>query len=109
MLTRTDTPDRWLISADWRARCVSSATICFMYSGAPRARRALTLLGDQPAPGGGDRREGVVVGLAARERRHRFIEKPHHEPSDLRLGLAALAEKDDVLAGEDGVFDLGEA
>ena len=25
MLTRTDTPERWLISADRRARCVSSA------------------------------------------------------------------------------------
>ncbi len=33
MLTRTETPERWLISVALRARCVSSATICFMYSG----------------------------------------------------------------------------
>ena len=32
MLTRTDTPERWLISGALRARCVSSATTCFMYS-----------------------------------------------------------------------------
>ena len=31
--TRTDTPERWLMSDDARARCVSSATTCFMNSG----------------------------------------------------------------------------
>jgi hypothetical protein len=34
MVTRTETPERWLISLALRARCVSSATTCFMYSGA---------------------------------------------------------------------------
>ena len=31
--TRTETPERWLMSEDCRARCVISATICFMNSG----------------------------------------------------------------------------
>ena len=33
MLTRTETPERWLMSDDRRARWVSSAMTCFMYSG----------------------------------------------------------------------------
>ncbi len=33
---------------------------------------------------------------------------PPREARDLRLGLAALAQEDDVLPREDGVFDLGQ-
>ena len=53
-----------------------------------------------------DRRERVVVDLAAGERRQLLVEQLDQQPRDPRLGLAALAEEDDVLAGEDRVLDL---
>src|SRR5262249_3012684 len=55
-----------------------------------------------------DGSEGIVVGLAARQRWYLGVEKIHHEASDLGLGLAALAEEDDVLSGKERVLDLGE-
>jgi hypothetical protein len=74
----------------------------------PGHRRRVALLGEERASGGGDGREGIVVGLAAVQRGHLRVEEAHQEPRHPRLGLAALAEEDDVLAGEDGVLDLRE-
>ena len=47
----------------------------------------------------------VVVQLAARDDRQPLVEEPDEEPGQPRLGLAALAEEDEVLAGEDRVLD----
>ena len=52
------------------------------------------------------RRERVVVDLAAGDDGRLFVEQVDQAARDARLGLAALAEEDDVLPGEDGVLDL---
>ena len=49
---------------------------------------------------------GVVEDLRAGDDRHPLVEEPHQEARHARLGLAALAQEDDVLPREDGVFDL---
>src|SRR5438552_2789714 len=64
------------------------------------------LLGEPRAAGAADRREGVVVDLAAGERGHRRVEQGREEARHACLGLAALAEENDVLAREDRVLDL---
>ena len=44
--------------------------------------------------------------LRAHEGRDDFVQEIDEQPRHPRLGLAALAEEHDVLAGEDGVLDL---
>src|SRR5213594_3522431 len=53
-----------------------------------------------------DRSEWIVVDLAAGQHRDLLVEQAHQQPRDARLGLAALAEKDHVLPGQDRVLDL---
>ena len=50
-------------------------------------------------------RERIVVELAAADDREPLVEQADEGPRHPRLGLAALAEEDEVLAGEDGVLD----
>ncbi len=50
--------------------------------------------------------EWVVVDLRPRDNRDRLIEQVDQAPRQPGLGLAALAEQDDVLPGQDRVFDL---
>ncbi len=57
---------------------------------------------------GADRRQRIVVDLAAREHGHRLVEQTGEQPRDPRLGLAALTEQHDVLAAQHGVLDLGD-
>jgi hypothetical protein len=57
---------------------------------------------------GSDRRERVVVDLTARDHRHELVEQRGQRADDTALCLPALAEKDHVVAGEDGVLDLGD-
>src|SRR3972149_3963426 len=52
---------------------------------------------------------GAVVSPPPRGRGPRLVEEPDEQPRHARLGLAALAEEDDVLAGEERVLDLGDA
>ena len=52
--------------------------------------------------------ERVVADLAAGERRHRLVEERHERPGQAALGLAPLAEQDQVLAGQERVLDLGQ-
>ena len=47
----------------------------------------------------------VVVELAAADDREPLVEQADEQPGHPRLGLAALAEEDDVVAGEDRVLD----
>src|ERR1017187_6127600 len=49
---------------------------------------------------------GVVVDLAAGDRRDGIVEEGAEASEQAGLGLAALAEEDEVLAGEDGVLEL---
>jgi hypothetical protein len=53
-----------------------------------------------------DRVVGIVVDLAVGDHRRRLVEQVDQAARDARLGLAALAEQDDVLARQDRVLDL---
>ena len=52
--------------------------------------------------------ERIVVDLAAGEGRHGVVEERHERSGQPALGLAALAEQDQVLAGQERVLDLRE-
>ena len=65
------------------------------------------LLYELPALGA-DGVVGVVVDLAALDNGHLLIEEVYEGAGHAGLGLAPLAQEDDVLAGEDGVLDLGD-
>src|SRR5690606_25927939 len=51
---------------------------------------------------------GVVVDLAAGDDRHPLVEQPDEGADHAGLRLAALAEEDDVVPGEQGVLELGQ-
>src|SRR5262249_19955697 len=70
--------------------------------------------GDRVALGGhaaparrAQRRERVVVDLAPRDRRHQRVEEVSQGTDDAALSLAAFAEEDHVMPGEQRVLDLG--
>ena len=61
------------------------------------------------APGvGADGVVGVVVELAAVNDGDALVQQADHGANQAGFGLAALAQQDDVLAGQDGVFQLGD-
>ena len=75
----------------------------------------------QPADGGGvavlgdlavrpdrDRVQRVLVELAADEDRRPLVEQPDEGADQAGLALAALAEQDEVVAGDDRPLDLGQ-
>ena len=62
--------------------------------------------GHQVAAALADRCVGVVVDLAARDDGHLLVEQADERAHDPALGLAALPEKDHVMAGDDGVGQL---
>ena len=72
----------------------------------PLDRRLVAALGDEHARVRRDRVERVVVDLAAGDDRHPLVEQVHERADDARLRLAALAEEDDVVAGEQRVREL---
>src|SRR6185312_5428657 len=72
----------------------------------PHDLGAVALLGHALAAGLADGRQRVVVDLAAGQGGHRLVEEADQHARHARLGLAALAEEDQVLAAEDGVLDL---
>jgi hypothetical protein len=76
-------------------------------AGEPRDSGVVRVLGDAVAARLADGRVGVVVDLAAGEHGDRVVEQPDQHAGHARLGLAALAQEDQVLAAEDGVLDLG--
>ena len=51
---------------------------------------------------------GVVVEFAAVDDGDVFVQQVDHGADEAGFGLAALAQQDDVLAGQDGVFQLGD-
>ena len=71
----------------------------------PVDRRRVTVLLEHRAAGRADRREGIVVELAAAQDGKPRVEKLDELAGHARLRLAALAEEHDVLAGKDGVLE----
>ena len=74
----------------------------------PRDRRVLAVLGDEVTGVPGHRRVRVVVDLAAGDDRHPLVEQAGQRADDAGLRLTALAQEDDVVAGEQGVLELRE-
>ena len=77
-------------------------------AGEPVDREVVALLGQPRSAIEANGGEGVVVDLAAAHDGRLLVEEGHQASDDAGLGLAALAQKDDVLAGEHGVFHLGD-
>ena len=77
-------------------------------AGEPVDREVVALLGQPRSAIEANGCEGVVVDLAAAHDRRLLVEEGHQASDDAGLGLAALAQEDDVLAGEHGVFHLGD-
>ena len=73
----------------------------------PGDRELITHLRLARPAGGTDRREGIAVDLATRDRRNRLVEEFHESADDPGLRLAALAENHHVVPGEDRVLDVG--
>ena len=72
----------------------------------PGDRQRVALCRDPRAAGGAERRERVVVDLAARHDRDRFVEQRGERAQDPALRLAAQAEQDEVVARQHRVDDL---
>ena len=74
----------------------------------PADRQVVAQLGGEPAAPGAGRLVGVVVDLAARDDRRPLVEQPGEGADQPGLALAALAEQDDVVPGEQGPLELGQ-
>jgi hypothetical protein len=72
----------------------------------PLDRGGVGLLRDPQPAGPADRRVGVVVDLAAGDGGRLRVQELDETARDPRLRLAALAQEDEVVAGEDGVLHL---
>src|SRR5262249_20820226 len=71
-------------------------------------RQAVAVRLREPAAGRAQRRQRVVVDLAARHDRQPLVEQQRQRAQDARLRLAAQAEQDEVVARQDRVDDLGD-
>ena len=74
----------------------------------PGDRQVLARLGEQVLGEAGDRMERVVVDLGVGDDGQPLVEQADHRADDAGLGLAALAQQDDVVTGQDGVLQLGK-
>src|SRR5439155_21142271 len=72
----------------------------------PARRDAVAVSGHAITASAADGRVRVVVDLAAFDYRDLIVEEGDQRSDQPALGLAPLAEEDDVLAGEDGVLHL---
>ena len=72
----------------------------------PLDRRLVAPLGDEHARVLRDRRVRVVVDLAAGDDRHPLVEQLGERADHAGLRLAALAEEDHVVAGDERVLEL---
>ena len=68
----------------------------------------LAVLGHQVPGVLRDRVVGVVVDLRTGDDRHPLVEQVHERADQAGLGLAPLAQEDDVVAGQEGVLELGD-
>ena len=74
-------------------------------AGQPIDRGILALAVDDRAGRGGDRRVRVVVELPAAEHRQPLVEQADQQAGHPCLGLPALAEEHEIMAGQDRVLD----
>jgi hypothetical protein len=72
----------------------------------PLDRRVVAVLGDQVLGVTAQRMERIVVDLTAGDDRNRVVQEMHELAKHARLGLAAQAEEEHVVLGEDGVLHL---
>ena len=64
----------------------------------PGDRRRVAALGDQLPPVFGDRIEGIIVDLAARDDRNLLVEQRDELAQDTALRLTAQAEQNEIVA-----------
>ena len=76
-------------------------------AGEPANRRLLALFGDQPPPLLRDGGEGVLGDFGAVEHGGGIVEEGGEGADNAALGLATLAQQDDVLAGQDCILEGG--
>ena len=74
--------------------------------GSQRDRQVVALPGHARAAGAAQRRQRIVVDLAARHDRDLVVEQIDQAAQDAALGLAAQSEQDEVVPREDGVDEL---
>ena len=74
----------------------------------PLDRGVVAVLGDEVLGVAGHRGVGVVVDLRAGHDRHPLVEQLHQRADHAGLRLAALAEEDHVVPGEERVLELRE-
>ena len=74
----------------------------------PRHRQVVTGLGQEILGEAGDGMVRIVVDLRVGHDGQPLVEQPDQGPDDPRLGLAPLAQEDDVVPGQDGVLELGQ-
>src|SRR6266516_1846583 len=70
--------------------------------------RVVAALRQQCAALVADRLKWIIVDLTSLDERQPFVQQAGEGTRQTRLGLAALAEEDDVLSGKDRVFYLGD-
>ena len=74
----------------------------------PADRGGVAVLGDLPAPPDADRLQRVLVELAADQHRRPLVEQADQGADEPGLALAALAEQDQVVPGDERALDLGD-
>ena len=74
----------------------------------PVDRRGLAQFLDPVQGVARDRVVGVVVDFGAGDDGHPLVQQADQGPDDPGLGLTALAQEDEVVAGQDGVLQLGD-
>ena len=74
----------------------------------PADRGGVAVLGDLPVRPHRDRVQRVLVELAADEHRRPLVEQADQGADQAGLALAALAEQDEVVTGDERPLDLGE-
>ncbi len=73
----------------------------------PRDGGFIALFGDQVAAAAADGMVGVVANFAARNERELVVQQVGQHTDDPRFCLPAKTEQNEVVAGENGVNDLG--
>src|SRR5216684_6090478 len=72
----------------------------------PGDRSIVAVGGDFFAAGAADGFERIVIDFTARDDGHFRVEQVHEPSKNAALGLAAQAEKDEIVAGEQGIDNL---
>ena len=101
-LDRVDLADQVGDRDVWRRELLAISPV----AADPRDRHRVSILGDEVETAPADRVVGVIVDLAPGDDRYELVEQADQGPHDPTLGLAALAQHDDVVSRDDGVRQL---